>query len=513
MQEIKIGNLSLRIRNGKEIVRDFTAVLHAGDKLFIIGEEGNGKTTLLKFIYDSHLTERYAEGTKRIPDIRIGYLEQQLDPLWENHTVFEFLFTHRLYENLDYEFYRDWKKIESVFAAFQLQESEMENRLIRSCSGGEKVKLQWIKLLIRKYDLLLLDEPTNDLDAESVQKMERILCDESTPMIVVSHDESLIRSAANQILHLEQIKDKTEMRFTYFKGSYGAYLSRRSADFARQKRDHVRTKREKESLADRLSRQHQLVENDLNRAVRDPVQGRLLAKKMKNIKAQEKRLEKMEITSQPDFEQDISLFFDDAVELHPKTKILDLRGQTLQIGDRVLIETYDFSFSGRTHVVITGDNGAGKTTLLKELYRRIDWTRFRVQYVPQNYGELLSGQMSVLDYLSEELVDSSKETRRQIMTLLGCLHFEEKEMRGALSDLSGGQKVKVLIALIALKKADVLVLDEITRNLSPLSEPRVRAILKDFKGAILSVSHDRKFIEEVGEQVYAIRMRKLVRLR
>lgn len=296
MQEIKIGNLSLRIRNGKEIVRDFTAVLHAGDKLFIIGEEGNGKTTLLKFIYDSHLTERYAEGTKRIPDIRIGYLEQQLDPLWENHTVFEFLFTHRLYENLDYEFYRDWKKIESVFAAFQLQESEMENRLIRSCSGGEKVKLQWIKLLIRKYDLLLLDEPTNDLDAESVQKMERILCDEPTPMIVVSHDESLIRSAANQILHLEQIKDKTEMR-------------------------------------------------------------------------------------------------------------------------------------------------------------------------------------------------------------------------GALSDLSGGQKVKVLIALIALKKADVLVLDEITRNLSPLSEPRVRAILKDFKGAILSVSHDRKFIEEVGEQVYAIRMRKLVRLR
>lgn len=262
-----------------------------------------------------------------------------------------------------------------------------------------------------------------------------------------------------------------------------------------------------------MSRQHQLVENDLNRAVRDPVQGRLLAKKMKNIKAQEKRLEKMEITSQPDFEQDISLFFDDAVELHPKMKILDLRGQTLQIGDRVLIETYDFSFSGRTHVVITGDNGAGKTTLLKELYRRIDRTRFRVQYVPQNYGELLSGQMSVLEYLSEELADSSKETRRQIMTLLGCLHFEEKEMRGALSDLSGGQKVKVLIALIALKKADVLVLDEITRNLSPLSEPRVRAILKDFKGAILSVSHDRKFIEEVGEQVYAIRMRKLVRLR
>lgn len=389
----------------------------------------------------------------------------------------------------------------------------MENRLIRSCSGGEKVKLQWIKLLIRKYDLILLDEPTNDLDAESVQKMERILCDEPTPMIVVSHDESLIRSAANQILHLEQIKDKTEMRFTYFKGSYDAYLSRRSADFARQKRDHVRTKREKESLADRLSRQHQLVENDLNRAVRDPVQGRLLAKKMKNIKAQEKRLEKMEITSQPDFEQDISLFFNAAVDLHPKTKILDLRGQTLQIGDRVLIETYDFSFSGRTHVVITGDNGAGKTTLLKELYRRIDRTRFRVQYVPQNYGELLSGQTSVLDYLSEELADSSKETRRQIMTLLGCLHFEEKEMRGALSDLSGGQKVKVLIALIALKKADVLVLDEITRNLSPLSEPRVRAILKDFKGAILSVSHDRKFIEEIGEQVYAIRMRKLVRLR
>lgn len=247
MQEIKIGNLSLRIRNGKEIVRDFTAVLHAGDKLFIIGEEGNGKTTLLKFIYDSHLTERYAEGTKRIPDIRIGYLEQQLDPLWENHTVFEFLFTHRLYENLDYEFYRDWKKIESVFAAFQLQESEMENRLIRSCSGGEKVKLQWIKLLIRKYDLLLLDEPTNDLDAESVQKMERILCDEPTPMIVVSHDESLIRSAANQILHLEQIKDKTEMRFTYFKGSYDAYLSRRSADFARQKRDHVRPKEKKKA--------------------------------------------------------------------------------------------------------------------------------------------------------------------------------------------------------------------------------------------------------------------------
>lgn len=88
MQEIKIGNLSLRIRNGKEIVRDFTAVLHAGDKLFIIGEEGNGKTTLLKFIYDSHLTERYAEGTKRIPDIRIGYLEPAVgSALGKSHGV------------------------------------------------------------------------------------------------------------------------------------------------------------------------------------------------------------------------------------------------------------------------------------------------------------------------------------------------------------------------------------------------------------------------------------------
>lgn len=513
MKEIKIEHLSLKIRNGKEIIRDFCAVLHENDKLFVIGEEGNGKTTLLKYIYDSHTTESYAEGTKTLPDMRIGYLEQQSDPYWETRTVAEYLFTHHLYETIDYEFYRDFNKIERLFAIFQLEVSDIEERPFKFCSGGEKVKLQWIKMLIRKYDLLLLDEPTNDLDADSLRKLEEILRADPTPAIIVSHDETFIRNVANQILHLEQIKDKTEMRFTYFKGGYDEYVSRRSTIFDRQERDHVRIKREKETKEKKLARQHQSVEDDLNRAVRDPVQGRLLAKKMKNIKAQERRLQKIEVTPEPDYERDISLFFDYDVGIHPKTEILDIRGKTLQIGRKVLIDDYDFLLYGNAHIVITGDNGTGKTTLLKELCAQIDQTRFKVQYVPQNYGELLPRKMSALEYLSGCLSDYTRETRSRMMTLLGCLHFEEKEMRNPLSDLSGGQKVKILIALIALRKAEVLVLDEITRNMSPLSEPRIRALLKEFKGAILSVSHDRNFIEEIGEQVYCIRNRKLIRIR
>ena len=151
---------------------------------------------------------------------------------------------------------------------------------------------------------------------------------------------------------------------------------------------------------------------------------------------------------------------------------------------------------------LMGLNGAGKTTLLKkiaeELLNRND---IKAEYMPQTYEDLLDLDVTPVDYLDKT---GDKEERTRIRTYLGSLKYTPDEMEHPIRELSGGQKAKVLLLRMSLSGANVLILDEPTRNFSPLSGPVIRKMLREFPGAVISISHDRKYIEEVCDKIYQL---------
>ena len=171
-------------------------------------------------------------------------------------------------------------------------------------------------------------------------------------------------------------------------------------------------------------------------------------------------------------------------------------------GERILAEGIYLKIKGSEKICIIGANGAGKTTLLKkiaeELLNRND---IKAEYMPQTYEDLLDLDVTPVDYLDKT---GDKEERTRIRTYLGSLKYTPDEMEHPIRELSGGQKAKVLLLRMSLSGANVLILDEPTRNFSPLSGPVIRKILREFPGAVISISHDRKYIEDMCDKIYQL---------
>jgi len=182
--------------------------------------------------------------------------------------------------------------------------------------------------------------------------------------------------------------------------------------------------------------------------------------------------------------------------------VLDFQLDCLRAGDRPLARDVRLHVAGPRRVAILGENGRGKTTLLRLIWEELRLRRdIRAGYMPQNYGDVLDDRQTPVDYLAPS---GDKERRTKACTLLGSLKFTPDEMRRPIAALSGGQKAKLLLAGLLLDGCDVLVLDEPTRNLSPLSCPVIREALSAYGGAILSVTHDRKFMREVCTTTYEL---------
>ncbi len=150
--------------------------------------------------------------------------------------------------------------------------------------------------------------------------------------------------------------------------------------------------------------------------------------------------------------------------------------------------------------MIIGRNGSGKTTLFNKIYENLkNRENIKLGYMPQNYSLSLPMNNTALEYLSSSL---SKEDITRARTLMGSMKFTSEEATSKIKELSDGQKTKLILLKLILTDSNVLLLDEPTRNLSPLSNPVIREVLKEYKGTIISVSHDRKYITDVCDTVY-----------
>ncbi len=510
---LRIKDLTIETEVGKKIIENLNLHLNKGDKLAVIGEEGNGKSTLLKTIYNKKDVEEYCKiyGEIQKKGLTIGYLEQSLDSSWDNQKVGAYFLKEKPDSNIDYTKFEDINRILKKLSKIGIDPSILDSeQLIKDLSGGEKVKIQIAKILTKDPDILLLDEPTNDLDIPTLEWLEDFILTQKTPIIFVSHDETLLEKTANRILHLEHLKGTNTSRHTIANVGYEEYVTNREKALEKQAQMYNMEKREYLKDKQILSRQKSIIRTK-QITIDDSSTRRILNKQMKNILVRERKTEEKRKTEKVEVEDPIYMEFDKRAVVPKGRVVLNLNIKELKIGERVLTKDIKLFVKGPEKIAIIGQNGTGKTTFLKEILHTLDKKEdLKVGYMPQNYNEVLDDDMKVFDYITEELEDLDEDLMR---AYIGSIKLTWEEMSGFVQDLSLGQKAKVILLKMMLGGNNVLVLDEPTRNMSSLSNPVIRKMLRDFKGSIISVSHDRKFLKEVCDKVYRLSSTRLKEVR
>lgn len=509
---LQIRGLTITMRRDlRTLLQDFTFALNPGDKAAVIGEEGDGKSTLLKLIYDEALVEGYADwsGAIQKEGMALAYLAQELEPEAARQAGYAFCCENPAFLEASP------KELASAAAELGLPvELFYTDRPMSSLSGGEKVKLRMALLALGRPDAYLLDEPSNDLDVETLEWLERFIRNCPQPVLFISHDEVLLENAANVVLHLEQLRRKTLPRWTVAKMGYRQYVDQRLRRFEKQTQNAKKEREEDRRRQEKLRQIEQRVQHELDTISRaNPGGGRLLKKKMKSVKSMEHRFDRdrADMTEFPDSEEAILAGFDEKLALPMGKPVLDLELPRLAAADgSTLAQNLSLHLRGPEHVCIVGRNGAGKTTLLrhiaKELLARPD---LKAAYMPQDYAETVDQGLTPVEFLAPS---GEKAKLTQAKTYLGSMKYTPEECGHSIAGLSGGQKAKLFFLKMILDQNNVLVLDEPTRNFSPLSGPVIREMLQSFGGCVISVSHDRRFIRDVGETVYELRPDGLVKL-
>ena len=381
-------------------------------------------------------------------------------------------------------------------------------QLMKTLSGGERVKAQMMRILMENPTILLLDEPSNDIDVETLELMEKLISGWQHAVLFISHDETLIEHTANRVIHFEQIRRKTKCRHTVANVPYRQYVEERLQNFEKQEQMAITDRKEKEIREAKYRRLLQQVEHAQGTVSRQaPSVGKNLKDKMHFVKSMGKRFERMDenMTEMP--EQEEAIFFklgDKNSEIPSGKWVLQYENPALPAADgsRILAKDLELKIKGSEKIGIIGTNGCGKTTFLSEIAKELlERKDLHAEYMPQNYEALLDMDETPVDFLDQT---GDKEERTRIRTYLGSLKYTADEMEHPIRELSGGQKAKVLLMKLSMSGANVLILDEPTRNFSPLSGPVIRKMLREFPGAVISVSHDRKFLSEVCDKIYRL---------
>ena len=497
---LQIRHLTItHLKDLKDLISDLSLTVNAGDKAGIIGEEGNGKSTLLKLLMNDTLVSDYVSYRGKIQKSysHYAYLPQTL-PKNERRLSLNDYFFGDLDVDLDYsKLYRFAQELHFDSERFTSQQT------IATLSGGETLKVQFLKILSTNWDILFLDEPSNDLDIDTMIWLENFLQNTPQTVMFVSHDESLLSHAATKIVHLELVKKKQEAKTTVRNLDYENYSQQRQTAFEKQTKDAKKEREEYQKTMEKHRRVKQSVEHVL-RNTHDSTAGRLVAKKMKNVLSQGKRFEReaAELTELPIQADAINLKFPAITPLPSTKRVVTLEQMCLKVGECTLAQNINFELLGQEKIGIIGENGAGKSTFLKELRNLLQKKKgITLGYMPQIYPDSLNEVDSPIDFLTST---GEGIEREKILTHLASLQFTRNEVQHSISQLSGGQKAKLLLLKMVLDQANVLLLDEPTRNFSPTSQQQVRKLFTDYNGAIITVSHDRTFLKKVCQKIYRL---------
>ena len=498
-----------------EVLKGINLTVQDRHRVGLVGSNGSGKSTLLKILAGK---DHYDGGTLSMTrGLRIGY-HTQLDDLtspltvWqEMETCFEDTFrmeeklremearmgeTHesdpegfarlseeytRLTDRFEEEDGYAWRsRLQGVLTGLGFTSAQYE-QTVASLSGGERTRLKLGKLLLAKTDLLLLDEPTNHLDLNSMQWLEDYLRAYKGAVVVVSHDRYFLDAVCNSIAEL------SFGRIEQYEGNYTRYLKLREEVMVRRMKEYTLQQKE-------IAREEAII-----------AQFRAYNTEAAHIKAKsrEKRLNMIERVDKPVEEHNV--YFRFHAGRGTGNDVLMCENLSKSFGARQLFHDLNLHIRAGERIALLGANGVGKTTLLKILTGRerpdTGEVRFgsgvEVGYYDQQQ-EGLSPDKTVLDEVWD---DFPRMEQTPIRNALAGFLFTGDDVLAPVSTLSGGERGRVLLTKLMLRQDNFLILDEPTNHLDMDSREMLETALLGFEGTILTVSHDRYFINRIADRV------------
>lgn len=506
---VQISNGSMSF-GANEVFENIDFTVNENERIALVGRNGSGKTTLLKVLTGE---EELSKGQLiKSNKVNISYLKQNALALSEQtvREVFDDVFKDlkdlekqmeelsiTLSNNTDEKLINKYSELEeeyknkggytynsemlSVLHGFGFKEADLD-RNVSSFSGGEKTKIAFASLLLAKPDLLLLDEPTNHLDLNTIEWLENYLAKYKKALVIVSHDRTFIDRSVNVVYELEYGSIKR------YAGNYSSFVEQKKNDLIRQEAAYKRQQKD-------IKRLEELIE-------------KFRYKKNKAAFAQSKikyleRMDKIEDPKKADTKTFKAKF---VCGVRGGKNVLSL--DHFEVGyDKKLCEvTLDIKKGDR--ICVMGDNGTGKSTLLKTIIGEIEplggymmfGHQIETAYFDQNLANFHSGN-TVLEELWNEYPDMDMY---KIRSTLGAFLFSTDEVFKEVNVLSGGEKVRLSLAKLMLKKANFLILDEPTNHLDILSKEALENALNEYDGTILFVSHDRYFIKKIATSCLVI---------
>lgn len=510
LKELKVTDLK-KTYGEKDLFDQISFLVHEKDRIGLIGTNGTGKTSLLNIIAGIDSSDGDRQTVFYPTDYRIGYLSQAAefsDELTVLQAVFQgnspLIQTVRAYEEAlielgengeDPDVQKRYAKAEvqmnkedawttDTNAKIILQKlgiSELDKK-ISTLSGGQKKRVSLAQVLIDEPDLLLLDEPTNHLDYEAIEWLENYLKQYRGALLMVTHDRYFLDRVANRIFELSFGK------LYEYKGNYEAYVLEKA------ERDRVEV--EQEEKRKRLYKQELAW-------MRAGVQARGTKQQARINRFEDLKENLYQVNQEDDLELNL------ATQRLGK-KVLEIKDGSYRINDQTLLEHLDLLIQSRERLGITGKNGAGKSTLLNILAGRI----------PLDSGTMSIGETVHLAYYTQEneemapdkrmiayLQEAAEEAKTADGSQIGVAELLERFlfprfMHGTLiGKLSGGEKRRLFLLKLLIQQPNVLLLDEPTNDLDIATLTILEDYFRSFPGAVITVSHDRYFLDKVADKL------------
>ena len=510
----QISNASVSFGD-EDILDSVNFEIRDREKIAIVGRNGCGKTTLLKLISgEIEFTKRDSDEDVFIAksgNPEIGYLKQiafedpELSMESEIRKVFRSIEDMKkkldgmaialetdhseraIKEYTDFEdyftsiggYYYE-KEYETLIHKFGFCDAD-KNKPLKEFSGGQQTKIAFIKLLLSKPDILLLDEPTNHLDVETIEWLEGYIKNYPKAVVIVSHDRMFLDNIVDVVYEIEYHTTKR------YKGNY--------SDFVRMKREnHEKLLKDYSAQQKEIARLQAIVDRFKNK----PTKASMARSKLKAI-------EHMVKIDRPDEYDNKTFHTNFQPESVTGNDVLFVKD--LSIGYDHELSRINIDIKKGDKLGILGGNGLGKSTFLKTI----------VGNIPPLQGEYRFGTGVEIGYFDQQMAMYSSDktvledfwdefpslTQTEIRNMLGAFLFSGDDVFKKVNMLSGGEKVRLALCKIFKRRPNVLILDEPTNHMDIVGKETLESMLKDYKGTLIFVSHDRYFIKQVSQRIMA----------
>ncbi len=509
--------------SGQPLFSDVTFSINENDKIALMGKNGAGKSTLMKILAGVQSANR---GNVRAPkDAVIAYLPQHLfteddcTVFEEASKAFDLVFNmkadmDRLNKELetrtDYESEGYMKIIEKASDLgeqfYSIEEinydAEVEkalqglgfkredfHRQTSEFSGGWRMRIELVKILLKKPDLILLDEPTNHVDIESVIWLEDFLINKAKAVVVISHDKAFIDNVTNRTIEV------TMGRIYDYKANYSHYLTLRADRRAHQLKAY---QEQQKIIAD-------------NMVFIERFKGTY--SKTNQVSSRERMLEKL-VPIEIDEVDNSSLKLRFPASQRSGDFPVKVSEMSKSYGELTVFSDANMSIARGEKVSFVGRNGEGKSTMIKALMGEIEFEgvcelghNAKVGYFAQNQASLLDPELTVFQTVDQA---AKGDARTQIKSILGRFMFSGDDVEKKVSVLSGGEKTRLTMVKLLLEPVNVLILDEPTNHLDIKSKDVLKEALTNFDGTLILVSHDRDFLMGLSQKVFEFKDKRVI---